>query len=193
MYPDNMELNIQLPTWLKEHCLTYKESNDISARMSFVIETAQKNIDQQTGGPFAAGVFELDTGKLISLGVNLVNTQKLSILHAEIVALSLAQRAIDNFDLSKSKQRLELITSTEPCAMCLGAIPWSGIHRVITGATGLDAEAIGFDEGEKPNNWRSGLEKRGIDVITEVCRSQAKTVLKKYSDMNGQIYNSRGP
>jgi tRNA(Arg) A34 adenosine deaminase TadA len=188
MSSQNLSLHIQLPAWLTAYVDTYQQSTDISERMSFVIGASQKNIDENTGGPFAAGIFESDTGKLISLGVNLVNSEKLSILHAEMVAISLAQRQIDNYDLSTAKQKLELITSTEPCAMCLGAIPWSGIHRVITGASGQDAEAIGFDEGEKPTVWHSGLEKRGIEVISKICQAEAKAVLDSYSTRNGQIY-----
>lgn len=181
-------LSIKLPEWINTYCQTYKANLDISERMRFVIKASQINIDKQTGGPFAAGVFESSTGKLLSLGVNLVNSQNLSILHAEMVALSLAQKQIDSFDLGKHQRDLELITSTEPCAMCLGAIPWSGVHKVITAASGQDAEAIGFDEGEKPNNWQASLEKRGIQVMTKVCREEAKKVLENYSKSGGQVY-----
>ena len=33
----------------------------------------------------------------------------------------------------------ELVTTTEPCAMCLGAIPWSGLSSVVCGARDQDA------------------------------------------------------
>ena len=188
MSTQDASLNIVLPDWLNAYCQQYKESSEAVERMRFVIEASQHNIDKQSGGPFAAGVFESDTGRLIALGVNLVSTQKLSILHAEMVALSLAQKQIGSFDLRESIHELELITSTEPCAMCLGAIPWSGINKVITGASGHDAEAIGFDEGEKPNDWQTGLEKRGIKVITGVCQAEARAVLDNYARNKGQIY-----
>lgn len=188
MCTKSSSLTIQLPNWLRDYCQQYKVSRELSDRMNFVIKASQKNIELHTGGPFAAAVFESDTGKLVALGVNMVSTQKLSILHAEMVALSLAQAKINEFDLSKSDQALELITSTEPCAMCLGAIPWSGVKKLITAAKGSDAEAIGFDEGEKPNNWQQSLEKRGIEVITQICSDDAKRVLESYSKMNGPIY-----
>ena len=41
----------------------------------------------------------------------------------------------------------EMVASTQPCAMCLGATPWSGIRRLVCGARDEDAEEIGFDEG----------------------------------------------
>ena len=55
----------------------------------------------------------------------------------------------------------ELVTSCEPCSMCLGAITWSGIRGLACGARGSDAESIGFDEGPKPENWETALENTG--------------------------------
>ena len=46
------------------------------------------------------------------------------------------------------KKSFELFTSCEPCAMCLGASLWSGVKRMVCGATKDDAQAIGFDEGK---------------------------------------------
>jgi tRNA(Arg) A34 adenosine deaminase TadA len=92
--------------------------------MLFVIDTARRNVVENTGGPFAAGVFEMHTGRLISLGVNLVTTEKLSVLHAEMVALMIAQRNFGTYDLGVTGTAFhELFTSAEPCAMCFGAIP----------------------------------------------------------------------
>ena len=160
--------------------------------MRFVIDAANENVRRNTGGPFAAAVFETETGKLISLGVNIVSRERLSILHAEMVALSLAQRKLQTYDLGRTNiPSHELVTSTEPCAMCFGAIPWSGIRRVVSGATDEDARRIGFDEGPKPINWIRELEVRGITVRSEVERDAATDVLNQYSRKGGSIYNSR--
>jgi len=160
--------------------------------MSFVIEAAQRNISEGTGGPFAAAVFETDSGKLVSLGVNLVTSQGLSILHAEMVAFTLAQRKTGSYDLGRNDLPAhELVTSIEPCAMCFGAIPWSGVRRVIVGARDVDARSIGFDEGPKMKDWRTELEKRGIATICDINREAAAQVLINYSLQGGKIYNSR--
>jgi tRNA(Arg) A34 adenosine deaminase TadA len=47
--------------------------------------------------------------------------------HAEMVACSEAARLASESELS----RCTLYTSTEPCAMCAGAIYWTGIGRVV--------------------------------------------------------------
>jgi tRNA(Arg) A34 adenosine deaminase TadA len=75
--------------------------------------------------------------------------------------------------------------------MCLGAISWSGARRVVCGARESDARAIGFDEGPKLSDWVSALASRGIEVIRDVCRSEAREVLRRYAEAGGPIYNAR--
>ena len=186
-------IEIKLPEWIDSFLLRYPAYiSSIEDRMSFVIEAAQLNISKGTGGPFAAAVFETESGKLVSLGVNLVTSEGLSILHAEMVAFALAQKKIGSYDLGRyDLPAHELVTSIEPCAMCFGAIPWSGVRRVIAGARDTDARRIGFDEGPKMKEWRSELEKRGIATICDVSREAAAQVLLNYSLQGGKIYNSR--
>jgi tRNA(Arg) A34 adenosine deaminase TadA len=185
------ELNLSLPKWL-DAFLSEPEYvlPNLQDRMQFVIDLARRNIERQTGGPFGAAVFESPTGKLIAPGVNLVETSNCSLAHAEMVALALAQRKLNNFDLAQNPNTsYELVTSTEPCAMCLGAIPWSGVKQLVCGARDEDARAIGFDEGDKPTDWVASLESRGINVVRDLLRPQAQAVLQRYRQMNGLIYN----
>ncbi|WP_456414593.1 nucleoside deaminase [Thiolapillus sp.] len=161
-------------------------------RMEMVIEAARQNVRRETGGPFAAAVFESDSGKLVALGVNRVTTEGLSMLHGEMVALTLAQHRLHQYDLgAHGLPAHELVTSTEPCAMCLGAVCWSGVTRVISGATEADARLLGFDEGPKPQNWIRELGRRGIDVVPEVLRAEAAAVLEAYRQKGGVVYNAR--
>lgn len=188
-------LEIKLPEWVDDFlrgravCIAAIED-----RMALVIEAARLNVSRGTGGPFAAAVFESASGKLVALGVNLVVSSGLSMLHAEMVALALAQKKTGSYDLGRHDlPALELVASTEPCAMCFGAIPWSGVRRVITGARDADARSIGFDEGPKMDAWRGELEKRGIATLCDVQREAAAQVLRDYSRQGGKIYNAREP
>jgi tRNA(Arg) A34 adenosine deaminase TadA len=183
---------LQLPFWIKKF-LSESETMfpSIDERMQFVIELSRLNIENNTGGPFGAGIFD-QNGLLIAVGVNQVENLMLSIAHAEILAISLAHQTIGNYDLGAGKDiSYELVTSTEPCVMCLGAVCWSGVKKVICGASDEDAREIGFDEGPKPQDWVRSLENRGITVIRDVCRKQATAVLTQYSKKGGLIYNSR--
>jgi tRNA(Arg) A34 adenosine deaminase TadA len=161
-------------------------------RMRFVIQLALTNVALETGGPFGAAVFETTTGRLVSIGVNLVVSTNCSHAHAEMVALANAQQAIGHFDLgARGMPKHELVTSCEPCAMCYGAIPWAGIRKVLCGARAHDASAIGFDEGPKPKNWVTALQKRGIAVSRDLCRNEAVAVFQRYKQAGGDIYNAR--
>jgi tRNA(Arg) A34 adenosine deaminase TadA len=184
---------INLPDWLAQ-------DNDkkefrfptVEARMTHVIGLSRMNYRSGTGGPFAAAVFDMNDGLLLASGVNLVLDGKCSVLHAEIVAIMIAQRNVGTYDLSSSElPSYELVSSTEPCAMCMGAITWAGIRNLVCGARGCDAEDLGFDEGEKPSRWIEALERRGISVTRDICRDQAAAVLREYLSGGGVIYNPR--
>lgn len=160
------------------------------ARMRLVAALAMENVRRGTGGPFGAAVFDAEQ-RLVAPGINLVTELGISAAHAEMVALGMAQHRIGSFDLAQGGP-MELVTSVEPCAMCLGAVPWSGVARLTCGATAADAEAIGFDEGEKPARWREALAARGIEVLTGVEAAACKAVLTAYRDSGGPIYNAGG-
>lgn len=158
--------------------------------MRWVVNLSRINVREGTGGPFAAAVFETESGQLLAAGMNLVTTARCSLAHAEIVAIGLAQRAVGRYSLADGDLPVyELVSSCEPCAMCMGAIPWSGVRRLICGARDTDARSIGFDEGAKPESWVQTLAARGIEVVRDVLRSEAAAVLREYADNGGAIYN----
>lgn len=158
-----------------------------SARMALAIDLARENARHASGGPFGAVVFSRGSGRIVAVGVNRVAASGLSLAHAEMLALALAQRARGSFDLGSDH---ELVTSSEPCAMCFGAIPWSGVRRLVCGARAADAEAIGFEEGPKPRAWVAALERRGIAVVRDVRRREAIAVLRDYAASGAPIYNA---
>jgi tRNA(Arg) A34 adenosine deaminase TadA len=189
----HQRLELRLPDWL-ENCIPsiVGDCPTVEERMSLVIELSRLNTLHGTGGPFAAGVFSRKTGRLVAAGVNLVVYTGCSLFHAEVVALVLAQREVRHYDLgSEGMPPFELVASTAPCSMCLGALCWSGVRYLACGARDEDARAIGFDEGPKPPDWVQALEIRGIAVQQDIHRSQAVEVLQRYSSDGGLIYNAR--
>jgi tRNA(Arg) A34 adenosine deaminase TadA len=74
--------------------------------------------------------------------------------------------------------------------MCFGAVPWSGVRKLVCGADKSDAQAAGFDEGDKPLNWEQSLREREIEVETGVLREDAATIFRLYREAGGVIYNS---
>jgi len=189
-----MELNtncsLQLPAWVEPFLASRQGPfSSITERMQLAIDLAGENMKQGTGGPFGALVVNVTNGELVAVGVNLVTSSGFSMAHAEIVALTLAQASVGEWNLSHGGP-LQLVTSCEPCAMCFGAVPWSGIKSLICGARKKDAEAAGFDEGDKPTHWVRSLQRRGIVVQCSVMRDEAAAVLASYREGGGTIYNA---
>lgn len=185
-------LTIMLPDWVAPF-LSQRPSTcpTVEERMELVLALAGENV-RHDGGPFAAALFEEQTGRLVAPGVNLVVPLNCSLAHAEMVAIAIAQQKAGTFDLGMAGMpALQLVTSTEPCAMCLGAIPWSGVRSIACSARGEDAERIGFDEGDKPVSWADGLLQREIRVIRDVLRDKGMAVLAGYAELGGIIYNGR--
>jgi len=185
---------LSLPDWaiaalneLPTHLPTLEE------RMTAVIEFSRQNFVRGTGGPFAAGVFERDSGRLVVIGVNRVVASRCSSAHAEIMALSLAQARLGVYDLGgPGLPAHQLVVNWRPCAMCYGAVPWSGVRSLVVAGEGPELEAItGFDEGPVHPDWRSELERRGIEVIGDVLRDEAIAVYREFAASNALVYNAR--
>ena len=178
--------SILMPPWLEK--LEAETDGRViagdEAKVRFVVELAEKNVLHETGGPFAAAIFERGTDRLIAVGVNVVVPAKQSWAHAEMTAFAHAQNKLDKASL----QGCVLASSCEPCAMCHGAILWSGVEKLIYGAPRQAAEEIGFDEGYKGLFWRPALNHRGIQVIGPLLAKEAFTPFELYRRKNGKIY-----
>ena len=185
----HMNCELTLPGWLDPFMDEWNEPLDtIEQRMKLAVALSAENVRHHSGGPFGAIVVEEQGSRLLSVGVNLVTTLELSLAHAEMVALSLAQSAERNWNLGAAS-RVQLVTSCEPCAMCFGAVPWSGVGSIVWGASKEEAEAAGFDEGDKPDNWVESLERRGITTQGGVLHQEAAAVLARYAHRDGAIYH----
>jgi tRNA(Arg) A34 adenosine deaminase TadA len=166
---------------------------DRAERMAFVIDLSRRNVEHASGGPFAAAVFESNSGRLLGAGVNRVEPLNCSPAHAEMMAVAFAQKNLRTWDLgSDAAHPAELLASSQPCLMCLGATLWSGVTRLAFAASAADVTAIlGFDEGPLPAAWPQELEKRGIAVEAGIRRAEAAAVLELYKNKQGTVYNSR--
>ncbi len=69
--------------------------------------------------------------KLILSAQNSIVTDKDVTQHAELKLVSLASKQLP----LKILKKCTLVTSTEPCAMCAGAIYWAGIRKVVFGCS----------------------------------------------------------
>ena len=108
---------------------------------------------QSGGGPFGAVI--VSEGRMISESGNKVVLLKDPTAHAELLAIREAARILGNHDLSGCT----LYSSCEPCPMCLGAIYWSGIERIVYASDRNDAAKAGFSDS---------------DIYREICLDPAE-------------------
>lgn len=181
---------VELPPWVERHVDWSRRRMDDGDKMDLAITLSRENVIRGTGGPFGAVVLERGSGRVVSVGVNLVVPANNSVLHAEMVAFMMAQSRIGSYTLgAEGMPEHELVTSCDPCAMCLAATLWAGIRRVVSGASHKDAKKVHFDEGPVFSRSREYLEARGIEFVREVRREEARAVLELYASRGGIVYN----
>ena len=95
--------------------------------------------------PFGAALVDA-RGEVVLEAENTVLTERDCTNHAELNLVRAASSRLDESTL----RGCTLFASTEPCAMCAGAIYWSGIGRVVFSVSGgaLTDMVDGSGEGE---------------------------------------------
>lgn len=181
---EDSEIVITVPAWVDETVQSFGHLVDDESRARLVVRLARMN-SERGGGPFGAAVFLGEN--FVAAGVNRVLETQLSIAHAEVVALMRAQQLLAGTGLPATGP-YTLVTSTDPCCQCFGALIWSDVERLVCAAHTEDAEAAGFDEGPKPSDWVQILEGRGVAVTRSVLREHARRVLDDYRLRGGRIY-----
>lgn len=183
-------VHIEYPEWVGSVVDWERQYATDDDRMRVAIAVSRANVERGSGGPFGAAIFEIDSGKLVAVGMNSVVRHNNCTLHGEMVAFMMAQQRVGSFTLNApSLPAHELHTSCEPCAMCLGATLWSGVRRVVYGAAREDASRLNFEEGPVFPESYTYLEDRGIRIVRHVLRDEARAVLELYRAKSGKIYN----
>ena len=192
MYP---AVTYQMPEWIADEIGDPdRRRPTLEARMDLAIRLSARNT-AEGGGPFGAAIFEIESGRLVAPGVNMVLPLHASVAHAEALSIMIAQQICATHDLGDpALPPMELVTSAQPCIQCYGNLWWSGLRRLVIGARKEDVETLtGFAEGPLPADWAEQLERRPplhpIAVIRDVLREEACAVLRHYGEQGGKVYN----
>jgi tRNA(Arg) A34 adenosine deaminase TadA len=133
--------------------------------MRLAAARAREGVDKGQS-PFGACIVK--NGELIACEHNLVLQNTDITAHAEILAIRMACRELNNIDLSGS-----IIYSTcEPCPMCFTACHWARINKIIYGAEIDDAKRFGFNELTVSNRLLKELGKSGLEIIHGFMRKE---------------------
>jgi len=184
-------VSIDLPRWVSDVVDWTMPLVTDEDRMRLAIRLSSENVERGTGGPFGAIIVEQKSGMIVGVGMNSVVRLHNCTLHGEMVAIMMAQSRVQSFTLAADGMPAhDLVTSCEPCAMCLGAVLWSGVKRVVCGAGREDATRLKFEEGPVFPESYTYLEDRGVAIVRNVLRAEARDVLERYRVHGGPIYNA---
>ena len=137
------------------------------------IQLAKAHSKSGRNGPFGAVVAR--GSEVLGEGWNQVVGSKDPTAHAEIVAIREAARQLGTHVLTDCT----IFCSCEPCPMCLAAIYWARIPRVVFAATGDDARAAGFDDTRIERELVLEWEKRGVSW-SQMLKDKGRKVLEDW-------------
>ena len=147
--------------------------------MQRAIELSIESINSG-GGPFGSVIVK--DNKIISEGMNRVTVNNDPTAHGEIVAIRLATKSLNNFNL----KGCELYSSTEPCPMCLSAIYWARIDKVYYANTRNDAQKIDFDDSLIYSELVKKIDQRKIPMI-QIMREEGLKAFELWDKKTDKI------
>ena len=122
-------------------------------------------------GEVPVGAVAVWEGKIVGRGMNLRETDKNALRHAEIMAIDEACKNLGGWRLWKC----DLYVTLEPCPMCAGAIINSRVKRVIYGASDPKAGSCGSLTNlfEMPYNHKP-------EVVSGVLEEECSEILSRF-------------
>ena len=154
-------------------------SKDDEKFMQLAIDISIDNV-ANGGGPFGAVIVR--DGEIIATGTNRVTANCDPTAHAEVNAIRAACSKLGEFKLAGCT----IYSSCEPCPMCLSALYWAGVERILYGNTKEDAKAIAFDDSFIYEQIALDHESRSIPCIN-FMRDKALKGFAAWSEKEDKI------
>jgi guanine deaminase len=154
-------------------------SDDDFLFMRRAIELSLENV-KKGGGPFGAVIVR--KGEILAESCNLVTALNDPTAHAEINVIRNAARKLETFNLSGCV----IYSSCEPCPMCLGAVYWAKIDKVVFANTTSDAQKIGFADSLIYKEISLPPQERNIE-FRQLLREEALKAFKEWEESENKI------
>jgi tRNA(Arg) A34 adenosine deaminase TadA len=154
---------------------------DEQAFMWRAVEKAREGIAQGQS-PFGAVVVK--GGKVVAAAHNTVWRDTDPTAHAEVNAIRQAAAALGTIFLDDCA----MYTTCEPCPMCLSAIHWAKLDRVVYGATIADAADAGFTELQFPARELARLGGSRLVVEDGLLREVCAGLFARWKEAGGTPY-----
>ena len=153
---------------------------DDSIALRKAIRLAAAHSASGRNGPFGAVVTRGDA--VVGEGWNQVVERHDPTAHAEVIAIRDAAARLGTHDLSDCV----LYTSCEPCPLCLAAVYWARIPRVVYAAGKEDAAAAGFDDADVYGELQREWPQRKVESA-QILHEQGRGVLQAWSNNVNKI------
>ncbi|HOF16201.1 MAG TPA: nucleoside deaminase [Bacteroidales bacterium] len=147
--------------------MSTKENRD-KKFLQQAIDLAVENVKKGKGGPFGAIIVK--NNKIIAKGTNVVTYKNDPSAHAEISAIRAACKKLKTFHLKDCT----IYSSCEPCPMCLGAIYWAHLERLVFAADKKQAAEAGFDDDFIYKELNLSYSKRKIPTLRYDMEEESK-------------------
>lgn len=143
--------------------------------MKKAIRIARQGIESGQS-PFGSVI--LRDGEVISACHNTVWQDGDPTAHAEVNAIRKAAAKLGTIDLTGCV----ILSTCEPCPMCLSAIHWARIDRVVFGATIDDASAAGFNELRMPAERLARMGGITLKVVQGSLRAECRQLFEEWKE-----------
>lgn len=147
--------------------------------LELAIKTAEENMEDG-GGPFGAIITKGET--ILARAGNRVVPGHDPTAHAEVIAIRMAAEKLGTHDLSDCT----IYASCEPCPMCLGAIYWAGIRRLVYASDRYTAASAGFSDNHIYEELALDNDSRSIEMVRGL-KKEGDNVLRRWVDLPDKI------
>ena len=130
------------------------------------------------------GAIIVKDGQIIGRSDVDVPVSKTGFSHAELRAIEDAMQLLGGHLCAEGGKGCTIYSSCEPCAMCMGAILYTGIERLVYGATLEDSKECVNDILAHAEDVANVCKNRKIEIVSEVERDEAIKVLKYWKGSN---------
>lgn len=155
------------------------DTPDDLAFLRLAIDASKASLADDIGGPF--GAILVRDGEILAEGRNRVLGDHDPTAHAEVVAIRRAAAKMGTHDLAGCT----IYSSCEPCPMCLAAIHWAGIERIVFAAGREDAAGIGFADAALYAELGRPLDARTTPTEQRI-RDEGRAVMEAWSRRPGR-------
>src|SRR3546814_8979926 len=114
---------------------------------------------------------------MIGEGNNRVTAERDPTAHAEVVAIRRACAHLGTHELAGAV----IYTSCEPCPMCLAAILWARIDRMVYAGNRTDAAEPGFDDAWFYEQVATPIDRRVLSA-QNLPRGEAWAVFRRWAE-----------